>query len=659
MLAGLSSIIDPSLAGSTLRYLLDLTLKGCILLGVAGGMTFFLRRGSAAMRHLVLTMALSGMLCLPVLSTLLPSWHWSLLIPPSLVEAPLVEAPSHMAPASPALVPPQSPVAPSPPQVRVRRLEEAVSSAPEKDLIASPGRVTTPPQEPVVAEVRARTGSNGVPVARLLSLLWGLGTLFFLTRMGIGSLGIRRLAHRGVPIRDPAWLELVDELARRLALHRRITLLRTGEATMPVTWGGYHPTILLPACAETWTVDRLRCVLLHEMAHIKRWDCLTQSLARLAHAVYWYNPLMWVLVRRLRMEREKASDDCVLAEGIPPSRYAAHLLALARSLHPARGTGLAAVPMVRPSQLESRLHAILDPHRPHVRLDRRRALGVGLAAVMMVAPLAAVSPWQGPQAAPVPAGGDAPVVDETPAAGGGHTVFAAEQTSTARRTMLVRARLRRPELLEAAGSTGRPRLRMPEGLNVKMTAGDREVRRGAVRALGPNTAAGAPAGLEMPVFREALATMISVEVETMMTEAMAQATRKAREAVEQAFVTWVGPGRARIQDMPGAVRRGKKSPAARADGQTLTNLLEGLYAGEQAEKGAIICALAALGNARAVPALSRILLADDDPELRRKAAWALGEIGDARAVKSLYSARHDASPDVRRAAALALDEIDE
>jgi beta-lactamase regulating signal transducer with metallopeptidase domain len=104
-------------------------------------------------------------------------------------------------------------------------------------------------------------------------------------------------------------------------------------------------------------------VLLHELAHVKRWDWLTQLAARLACALYWWHPLAWVAARRLREERELACDDLVLAHGTVASTYAADLLEIARVFRVSPASALAGVAMARRSQLAGRLLAVLDAAR--------------------------------------------------------------------------------------------------------------------------------------------------------------------------------------------------------------------------------------------------------------------------------------------------------
>ena len=157
---------------------------------------------------------------------------------------------------------------------------------------------------------------------------------------------------------------------------------------MPMTWGWLRPVVLLPSDSVGWPEDRRRVVLMHELAHVKRWDCLTQQFAQVSCAAYWFNPLSWWASMRMMEEREKACDNLVLLAGREPSEYAGHLLALVRERRSQRGVSMAAVAMARGANLEGRLRAILDPRATPRILSHWTAAAVLLVAGTVVVSLA-------------------------------------------------------------------------------------------------------------------------------------------------------------------------------------------------------------------------------------------------------------------------------
>src|SRR5262249_12560861 len=172
--------------------------------------------------------------------------------------------------------------------------------------------------------------------------------------------------------------------------------LRGGAGTMPMAWGLRRSSVLMPADADTWPAHRLRVVLLHELAHVKRRDCLTHLVAQLACAAYWFNPLAWMAARRLRTERERACDDLVLSAGTRGSDYADQLLDIARVMQAGRFPALmagASLAMAHRSQLEGRLIAILDPSVPRRGRTRARFAAAATMFGLVIVPMASVQPW--------------------------------------------------------------------------------------------------------------------------------------------------------------------------------------------------------------------------------------------------------------------------
>ncbi|HEX7240666.1 MAG TPA: M56 family metallopeptidase [Longimicrobiaceae bacterium] len=339
----------PDFLPAPLAFGVELALKGTVLLLGAVLLAALLRGAAAAARHLVWTLAVVGLLALPVLSPLLPG-----------VDVPLPRA---WPVAAPALLPPAE-----------------ASAAPA--LPAPDGAAAIP-----AAPARG-SGWGWVPAA------WAAGALALLARLALGVGRLWHLSRRAEAVRDLRWSTLAAEVSEDLGLRRPVRLLRGPRASMPITWGTLRPVVLLPAEADAWPEARRRVVLLHELAHVARGDCLTQLLAQLACALYWFHPLAWHAARRLRTERELACDDRVLGLGTPAPEYAGHLLDVARAFRAGRHADVAAIAMARPSQLEGRLLAVLDGVRDRRPPSRGARLAAGAAALALVLPLAALRPGE-------------------------------------------------------------------------------------------------------------------------------------------------------------------------------------------------------------------------------------------------------------------------
>jgi TonB family protein len=200
---------------------------------------------------------------------------------------------------------------------------------------------------------------SSLPWGDLFTGVWLAGSSVFLLRVGAGLLACRRRRRVGVQ------LNVARELMPDPALKGSSEILTSAAVSMPETFGLIRPVVLLPAAARDWTHERLRIVLLHELLHVRRRDWAASLVARLATAVFWFNPLAWYGLARLRDEREQACDDDVLRFGVAQTDYAQQLVEIARA---ARSDSPAlAVAMARTAHLEGRVRAILNP-----QLNRRR-----------------------------------------------------------------------------------------------------------------------------------------------------------------------------------------------------------------------------------------------------------------------------------------------
>jgi beta-lactamase regulating signal transducer with metallopeptidase domain len=394
-----------SLGAAWLPVLVDATVKGTVILIVASVVSLLVRRASAATRHLVWFLALVGLLGLPALSVALPGWQvlpgWLGVGQTASLDAQGAAAPT--AAAEPAV----PPAADSPPWAAGHSAgrPEASPSRP-RPLGAASGTPLAPAAE-------ASQPWSAINLWIWILPLWAAGAALSLAPVAIGLVSLRRLRRTSRRVADGPWAVLLERLSAELGLKRRVILLRSSRRSMPMAWGLVRPILLIPDEAEGWSSECLRAVLLHEMAHIKRWDCLTQLVARVACGLYWFNPLAWVALRRMVAEHERACDDVVLAAGGRAPEYAEHLLKVASRLPAVRlsmGVGIA---LARPSRLEGRLLAILDGKRSRRAVTRAAALGSILALAALLMPLAVMRPMvQAEQAAAVAAAGSSNAADE-------------------------------------------------------------------------------------------------------------------------------------------------------------------------------------------------------------------------------------------------------
>ena len=211
-----------------------------------------------------------------------------------------------------------------------------------------------------------------------LRAVWIAGSLAGFSILLAGLARLTWLAGRARDVSDERWSSLLGS----------VRLLQSDHPSLLVTWGFARPQIILPSSATHWSDERMRIVLWHELAHIQRHDWLAQMMAETVRAIYWFNPLIWIASRRLRLESEQACDDAVLARGIDGADYATVLLNLARDLKH-RHNWLPAPAMARRSSLNRRVSAMLNAEVNRNPLSRTSRIAVVFALLVMTIPIAA------------------------------------------------------------------------------------------------------------------------------------------------------------------------------------------------------------------------------------------------------------------------------
>lgn len=365
--------------------LVDGGLKGGVLLGVTWlGLRLAPPRASAT-RHLAWCLAMASLLLLPLLSWVLPAWRLPVLPASAAISAP---DPAQLAPASNPVRGPKSRFLAEP--LAWDTTLTLASSASPAALPSAEFKLPKPESRSVARQSVGAAIKPGSGWRKWAVAAWAAIAVLMLTSSAFGHFLAFRLSRRARPVNECEWQSLARTLAGELGIHRRVELRQCDALSTPITWGWWRPAILLPRGAVGWSEAWRRAVLVHELAHVQRWDCLTQTLAQLAGALHWPNPLAWLAIRRMGLEREQACDDLVLNAGSTPAEYAGQLLEITRCRRPQPYLADATIAMARLSTLEGRVRAILDRTRNRRGLTRALLLAGVVLMAGIAGPTAAI-----------------------------------------------------------------------------------------------------------------------------------------------------------------------------------------------------------------------------------------------------------------------------
>lgn len=336
-----------------MTLVLDGTLKVSLVVIIGLALASLLRERSAALRHWVLATTIAAAMAVPLLELMLPAWNVR------------------------------------PGRFTATSSQGVGSAAPETSVPAGPIEFT---ERAAAANQTAEPISDGA--ARWLGSLWMIGAALSLLMLGIGLSRLFWIASRAERVQAENWRRIADEIGRALDLRRPLTLLQSPHPSLLVTWGLMRPKVIIPRAALDWDDERIRIVLRHELAHIRRGDWLVQLAGELLRAAYWFNPILWIACARLRLESERACDDEVLSDGVDAPEYATHLLELARALKAEHAPRLPAPAVARSSSLERRIRAMLDVKI--TRTPTTRAVRFLTGAALLTVAVAVASAQTGP-----------------------------------------------------------------------------------------------------------------------------------------------------------------------------------------------------------------------------------------------------------------------
>lgn len=336
-----------------MSILIGIALKSLIVAGLALGLLELMKKRSAAERSWVAHIGLLALVVLAIAPIALPRWS---------VETPAMFAPAPAAaPQVAAPVEIELPVAP------------VTSASPPSGVTAAPA----PSAFSSISAATIATAAYALPAALLL----------FITLMALFRLVALRA--RAEVLVDGHWLSALARAQRRMGFKHGTALLTSNDLASPISWGLMRPVILLnPRAVEA--AGEAEAIIAHELAHVARMDWIKLLLARVATALFWFNPLVWMLAREAHQLREEAADDSVLAADIPDTDYAQLLVGVARHECPGMLLGAHGVAPSKGS-LARRVARVLDGKSVRGPVARSFAWGVLAGAVLVAAPLAALT----------------------------------------------------------------------------------------------------------------------------------------------------------------------------------------------------------------------------------------------------------------------------
>ncbi len=336
-----------------MNFLIELSLKATIILLVSALIIVMSHKLSAQFRHWIISLTFIILLILPVAVKWIPRFELPVPVHLSRTNQAFVESLSQKNQLS-----------------RLEQINEVrTQSTPFSDY-SKKGPVNQHVEEMLIGtqhpfdKSSQEIATTAIPSSShwhlTLFIIWlGISACFIL-RLSWGIIQVHLLAQKSIPF----------STNQMINVPQAVKVVHHEEVSVPMTYSLFRPTILLPSMAKDWPKETIHAVLLHELAHIRRYDFWIHVCSSVSASLYWFHPLMWWIKHRQWVEREKACDEYVLKMGISPQNYATQLVYVAKNLaRPIKD--LFPVPMIYPSKMKVRVLAILSFNKTSYSFDKQ------------------------------------------------------------------------------------------------------------------------------------------------------------------------------------------------------------------------------------------------------------------------------------------------
>jgi len=269
--------------------------------------------------------------------------------------------------------------------------EPTTMNTSERSMIADSPETMVPSPTQFPEPQRHIQASRSVPWHTWALCVWAVGVCIMFVRMVGLLLGVHTLTRQSVPVENSDIPDLINTIKAQLGIGCQI-LVVTGEHILsPGVIGFFRPILLLPMSLATGVPsDDLEAILLHELAHIRRYDYVVNFFQMVIEALLFFNPTVWWINRQIRLEREACCDAVAVTTSGQRMRYAELLLQWSRQV-PRSQTEVTAMVGFSQSPKQSLIERIkriaLPNHTPQIHLRLSSILGMFALSILLLAAL--------------------------------------------------------------------------------------------------------------------------------------------------------------------------------------------------------------------------------------------------------------------------------
>lgn len=139
-------------------------------------------------------------------------------------------------------------------------------------------------------------------------MIWCIGMILLMAFFAISYFRCRFNFQTSIPVHN----DFVEQWIKEHPTKRGISIRQSGKFSTPLTYGIFHPVILIPQKTDWENTEQLKYIFLHEYIHVRRYDTVKKLIMVFALCVHWFNPLVWCMYILFNRDIELACDESVV-----------------------------------------------------------------------------------------------------------------------------------------------------------------------------------------------------------------------------------------------------------------------------------------------------------------------------------------------------------